>query len=741
MTDNRWKTVKQLYQQGLEVPVTERATFIESQCTDPDIRQEVLRLYEHDSQADDFLETPAPPQSILSPNLADPWLDRTVGDFLIRKRIGSGGMGTVYEAWQQHPGRRVAIKVLNVGEDHQQEQLRRFADEAEILGQLDHPGIVTIFRASTVEQDGATRPWFAMELIDGRPLNAIATDTASDAAKIRLVIDICRAIDHAHRRHIVHRDLKPANILITGRASEHDNRIGQPRIVDFGIAAFTLSQQERSRRTAVGDIIGTIRYISPEQLSEPNRPPDCRVDIYALGVILFELLTGRFPYAVSNETVAELIRIKQQEEPIRLGSVDRRFRGDLEAIVDQALATEPDRRYASAGEMADDLQRFLDHLPVHARRSTVVHRTWKYIRRNAILVAGATTTCIAMAAGMMLYGIEAKKANREAERGRYEAEKQTAVNSFISNDFVMNLLQAAHDSSSDRRIPVAALIDSASENIEPQFHDRPAICAAVHNEVATLYYNIGATDKAREHFEQALKLWNETFGPLHSDTLKVQNNLGLCAMRTGQWPLALKQLSTALDGRQRLLGSEHPLTLETMNNLAQVHSALGDLQEAERILRNIVAIQKSRPGRDERQTLTYLANLGSLLVRKGQPEKGLEMHAEAFSLSKDILGDQNLTTLIAGSRYGQTLWKCDRHTESLKVMLPVLDGFLAVRGEAHPDTVIARRLLSRIERDLGNSEAARDHLRQSIEAFRNADEPDLQLLQRLERDLERLTNE
>jgi serine/threonine protein kinase/Tfp pilus assembly protein PilF len=306
--------------------------------------------------------------------------------YRIVRLIGEGGMGSVYEAEQDRPSRTVALKIIKPGISSPR-LLRRFEQESEALGRLQHPGIAHIYEAGTADTGFGPQPYFAMEFIRGRTL----TDYAEAArlplrARLEIVARIAEAAHHAHQRGLIHRDLKPANILV--------DESGQPKILDFGVARTTDS--EVTLQTDAGQLLGTLAYMSPEQVLGDPLEIDARSDVYALGVVLYELLAGRLPYTIGR--LPETIRAIREEEPLRLGAVNRSCRGDLETIVATALAKDKARRYGSAGELAADIRRYLHDEPIVARAPGLGYRLQKFTRRNKSLMTAA-----AVAAGVAAY--------------------------------------------------------------------------------------------------------------------------------------------------------------------------------------------------------------------------------------------------------------------------------------------------------------------------------------------------
>jgi tRNA A-37 threonylcarbamoyl transferase component Bud32 len=362
-----------------------------------------------------------------------------VGRFRITRVIATGGMGTVFEAEQERPRRKVALKVMRSGLASRGLR-QRFELEAEILASLRHPGIAQVYEAGLHEGPAGDVPYFAMELIDGMPLTESARVrdlTVPD--RLDLVARICDAAEHAHQKGVVHRDLKPSNILV--------DQTGQPKILDFGVARCTDADVKTATlATDVGQILGTVAYMSPEQTLGDPRAVDTRADVYALGAILYELMAGRHPLEVSQQPLLEAVRIVREEEPPLLGTLDRRFRGDVETIAATALEKDKERRYPTASAMAADLRRCLADEPIMARPASATYKLRKLIRRHLAAVAAAALILISLVAGLILVAWQKQRADDSATRARSEAsEKGAALAKLqrLSDQRRLDLLEAA----------------------------------------------------------------------------------------------------------------------------------------------------------------------------------------------------------------------------------------------------------------------------------------------------------
>jgi predicted Ser/Thr protein kinase len=389
-------------------------------------------------------------EATLAPPAAQaPPLPLSIGLYRILRLLGEGGMGAVYEAEQDQPRRRVALKVIRAAWASP-ELLRRFAQESQALGRLHHPGIAQIYEAGSADTGFGIQPFFAMELIQGKPLVEYADMNHLDTRqRMALMIEVCEAVQHAHQRGIIHRDLKPSNILV--------DESGQPKILDFGIARVTDMDAEATRQTDLGQLLGTLAYMSPEQVLADPLAIDTRSDVYALGVILYELLTGKMPYQLSR-VLHEAVRTIQQVDPAQLSMVNRVYRGDIETIVAKALEKDKNRRYASPADLAADIRRYLDDQPITAKPATTSYQLQKFARRHKGLVAGIAAVALVLVLGMAATIWEAIQARRQSQIAQ-------AVDDFLQNDLLAQA-SAYRQSKADPDLKVRTALDRAAQNIE-----------------------------------------------------------------------------------------------------------------------------------------------------------------------------------------------------------------------------------------------------------------------------------
>lgn len=458
METNRYQRVKDVFAAVVDAPADERAALLTERCVGDDgLRLEVESLLRHAEapvvnidkaalQAQVALSSIAARSRRGGSHAARSQPGDRIGGYRILSVLGEGGMGIVYLAEQDRPRRTVALKVIKPGYVSAG-MLRRFEHETQVLGRLQHPGIAQIFEAGTADSGGGAQPYFAMEYVRGKPLLEYADQRhLGTRERLDLLIRICEAAHHAHTQGVIHRDLKPANILVES-ADGLQPASPTPKILDFGIARTTDADiHTTTLRTDIGQLIGTIPYMSPEQVAGDPSALDARSDIYALGVIGYELLTGRLPHDLQGKTIPEAVRIIGERDPTPLSSVNRFFRGDLDTIISKALEREPGRRYGTAADLAADIRRYLDDHPIVARPPSVMYQMSKFAKRNRAAVAAMTAVFLTLLVSIIAVSIYAFQATiaRDEARSLQKSESAARTSALANADQLQKQLSVSN---------------------------------------------------------------------------------------------------------------------------------------------------------------------------------------------------------------------------------------------------------------------------------------------------------
>jgi serine/threonine protein kinase/Flp pilus assembly protein TadD len=675
MEGERWRNIDRLYHLALRQEPGRRTAFLEQACGgDEELREELVSLLAQADGTGGFLEAPALEVAAQALARAAGTLPAAIGHYRIIRLLGEGGMGSVYEAEQQEPRRIVALKVIRPGLSTP-EHLWRFKHESRALGRLQHPGIAQIYEASTAETALGPQPYFAMELIRGFPLTEYAGSHRLDTRqKLLLLVKVSEAVDHAHQRGLIHRDLKPGNILV--------DATGQPKILDFGVARVLESEAQPTRQTDLGQLIGTLPYMSPEQVLGNPLEIDTRSDIYSLGVILYELLTGRLPYDVRRRQLPEAVRTIREEEPASLSSINRAYRGDIQTIVGKSLEKDKARRYASAADLAADIQRHLNDEPITARPPSTSYQLYKFARRHRGLVAGAAAVFVVLLAGIAVSASQAFRANREAATAK-------AVSNFLQQDLLAQAsarTQARRDSRPDPDLKVRTALDRAAASVAGKFPQQPLVEASIRQTIGLTYRDLGIYPDAQKQLEAALKLRRSRLGEENPDTLKSMHDLAGVYDDEGKYPQAEPLYLEALQAQRRVLGAEHPDTLATASDLGWFYSERGKDGQAELVIAKALAAERRVLGNEHPQTLGSMNALAVVYRSEGKYAQAEPLYLEAFDIQRRVLGESHPDTLVTMIDLASLYRVEGKYAQAEPLQTTSLEIQRRVLGEQHADT-------------------------------------------------------
>jgi serine/threonine protein kinase/tetratricopeptide (TPR) repeat protein len=723
----RWQRASPHLDRMLSLPAQEREDCLRAlRADDPQTAEDVEALLAEHRQlsAEGFLEAPAPIQPLLEPSLAGV----TLGAYTLVSPIGHGGMGSVWLA-ARSDGRfqgRAALKLLNaalVGRAGEE----RFKREGTILARLTHPHIARLIDAG-VSMVG--QPYLVLEHIDGRHIDRYCDEEQLGVAdRIRLFLAVQSAVAHAHASLIVHRDLKPSNVLVTSG--------GQVKLVDFGIAKLLGDDDGDHAATLLtreGEFALTPRYAAPEQVTGGH--VTTATDVYALGVLLFELLTGWHPTGANARTAAEFANAVAHTEPLRLSAAiddhgtpggaagraaqrattpDRLrqiLRGDLETIVAKALKSDPAERYESVAEFADDLRRFLAHQPIAARADTPGYRAAKFVGRHRRALAAGVTVGVLVVALIVFYTL---RLSAERDRATLEAAKASKVSELLTR-----LLTGADPyRTPDAREPtIRNLLDLGAERVSRELADEPQAQAEMLTVIGRTYHRMGLYAKALPLLQRALAIGRSALGPEHVTLAHSLNELGVVHREMGHLREAEPLLRESLAMRRRLLGPEDKDVAVTLVELGRVLDDVGRSAEAEPYFRESLDIRRKVFGDEHRETATSKSELGRLLLRRGDLESAERLLRENLATTRRVLGADHPNTAAAMGSLALVRLSQGHVAGAEALLQEALGVKRRVFGERHPEYAVTLNLLANVRELQGRFGEAQTMLEECLRIAR-----------------------
>ena len=724
MNPAEFARVKEILIAARELPREDRAAFLDRECGDDRaLRAEVDSLLAHETGAPSLIGTGGLGRGLgtelprsLARALGEDAPDR-IGPYRILEVLGEGGMGTVYRAEQAEPIRReVALKLVRRGLDGTR-AAARFEVERRALAMMDHPNIAKVLDAGT---DKNGRPYFVMELVRGAPITAFCDrERLSVRERVELMIPVCRAVQHAHRKGILHRDLKPSNVLVTLEDGKP-----APKVIDFGIAkAVQDTAEPGTLLTAEGQLVGTPEYMSPEQAGVIEAEVDTRTDVYALGVVLYELLTGRRPHRFRNATPVELHRVLSREEPERPSTacsrvedepetiepptdpvtprdvgrargvsptrLRRELSGDLDTMVLMALRREPERRYGSAEHFAEDLRRYLDGLPVLARKDTLRYRAGKFARRHRVAVGAAAFLALFLAGLAVTMTVQSARVARERDRAlaaearaRTEAETAGRV-----TDFLVDLFDVSDPSEArGNTITAREILDRGSARIQGELADQPGVKARLLGTLGRVYSSLGLYPEARPLAEESLRLRRSTYGEESPETARGLADLASVRSALGDFD-ASDSLYRAAQEVVRRTGGEETMDMANVEaGLAGVLHTRGRLEEAGPLYRDALAISRRVKGPESAEAADAMGALASFYHGTGEVDSALVLLRRTVALDEKIHGDEDLRTADAMSELAVLLKNLEKPEEAEPYYRKALAIRRKILGENHDAT-------------------------------------------------------
>ena len=717
MEPERWQRLWTLFHGALERPEGEaRSAYLADACgADSTLRAELGSLLDaHAAGETDFdLDgTGRPPD--FPP---EPLPGTRIGPYRLERRLGEGGMGLVFEACQEEPVRRqVALKLVKPGMDSR-EVLRRFAVERQALARMDHSSIARVFDAGATS-DG--RPYFAMELVDGVPITEHCDASRLPIRRrLGLFATVCRAVHHAHQKGVIHRDLKASNVLV---ALEEGRAV--PKVIDFGIArAVDPEVAERTRFTHRGQLLGTPETMSPEQAAMSS-DVDTRTDIYSLGALLYELLAGTPPFSARDAPFLELLRRIREVEPpppsarvAQLGDagqaiaaargVDsarlrRELAGELDWIVAKATAKERDRRYGSAAELAEDLERYLAHRPIAAGPPSGLYRLRKLLRRHRIeALAGA-----ALLAALVGFGVAMAVQSKRLARSLELQERERATASRVS-DFLVELLEQPDPARSrGEEVTVRQVLDRGAAQVTAELASQPEIQARLLETIGRVQLNLGLFDAAEPALTRALDLRRSLRGPEHVEVAAALFRLGELEFERARYDVAARLAGQALEMRRRLLGEEDPAVAESLDLVALLRREKGDLAGAGELHERALAIRRAALGNGDPAVAESWNYVGIVRRRRADLAGAEAAYREALGIWRAAYGEDHPRVAMAMNNLALVVHVRGYHAEAKRLFEELVPLRRRLLGPDHPDLHVTLANFGKLLHDMRDLEAA-----------------------------------
>jgi serine/threonine protein kinase len=654
----------------------------------------------------------------------------SIGPYILIKKLGEGGMGQVWLAEQTVPVKRqVALKLIKGGM-YDSAVMQRFESERQSLAVMNHPAIAKVFDAGSTK---VGQPYFVMEFVDGPPITRYCDNKKLKIReRLELFIKVCEGVQHAHQKAVIHRDLKPSNVLVV----EVDGK-PVPRIIDFGIAKAISSQPgaDQTLFTQMGALVGTPGFMSPEQADPNVSDVDTRTDVYSLGVLLYVMLTGMLPFDLDGgkkKPIDEVLRQLREEDPpspsskvsterdtataaaagrgTEPGQLAKLLRGDLDWITMKAVEKDRARRYGSPSELAADIERYLEHLPVVARPASAGYRIKMYALRHRVGVGVAVGAAAMLVAFAVMQAVELRRITRERDRAN-------RITGFMTGMFKVSDPSEARGNS----ITAREILDKASSDIDTGLAQDPELQARLMYTMGNVYLSLGLDSRAQSLLERAMDIQQRSLGPEQMETLETAASLANAMRFQGHYPDAEKLERRTLEIQRHTLGMQHRDTLNTTGDLAATLYSEGHFPEAEKLQRDTLELRRRLLGPQHPETLASMRDLSVTFRKQGHFSDAEQLQREALDIQLRILGPDHPDTLRTMNSLANTILQEAHFPEADKLYRQVLETQRKVHGPEHPDTLTAMG-------NLANALSEEGHFAEAVKLQRETLEIDSRVL-------------
>ncbi len=736
MTNQRQQLIDQVFDAVVDMPAQERERALMDRCDgDAELVVAVRSLLDSADRSDGFLDAPVPAAlaDFISQQTEPDLVGSTIGDYRVTDLIASGGMGTVYKAKHKDESDRspVAIKVIRHGM-YGPDAAKRFDRERQALSGLHHPNVASMIDGGVTT---AGLAYLVMEYIDGESIDAYCdARAASPRERLRLILDVCAAVSHAHRNLLIHRDIKPSNILV--------GRDGVVKLLDFGIAKLIPEDgsDAAQTRTMTERRVVTPQYAAPEVIR--GEPASTAMDVYSLGLVVYELLTGRRPYDLTNRSaraaeeiicdsapVAPSTVVTRPNEPVsssgtrKLASAGelarlrdstpeqlrREYMGDLDIVVAAALHKDTTRRYASVEHFAADIERYLNGFPVLARKDSASYRAKKFYQRHKLGVVAACVMFASLVGGVGAGAYGLLNARAEAHRARVEAAKSSQINAFLQD-----MLGGADPEHGRTDITVREMMDLASARVDAVSLPDPQVKAAVHRTLGQTYLDLGLADQAESHLRQALALLRPLRSSARMDLCRSLLGLGKALRVTGTHAEAVAALTEALEISRSLPGAATALTVQSMVALSGVRFDQGAFDEATALLRGAVDLAQKSFGDHHRTVAEAMEKLGVTLSDRGRRDEAATLCQQALDINRSLYGPRHVRVSNSLRHLAIVRHQQFKYNEAEVLYREALDIHMELFGERHPQVARIMNNLGVLLRTTGRVVEARTMLERAL---------------------------